>query len=228
MATTEHYGITEINGVEDISNIPINQAFEKIDNEMWKLFQFRGDLGSADSLNNLSGSGFWRIGGSAPLNSPPNPTWAFVLQVVYGTLTNQYFFKPEAQAVMMRSYSGSPQVWSSWVYVGGYTAPVQIDYGSNGSYVRYWKSGQTATIKVLYRVSDGTVSAWSSKEIAVIPAGFRPVESITNIAAVDRAGDDGTCVSVDSSGSVKISTRYNSFSESGDILQCTFTYPCRY
>lgn len=226
MATT-HYGIPEANRNSGFLTSDWNAALQKIDTEMWKLFQFRGDLGSADNLNSLEGSGFWRIGGSAPLNSPPNPTWAFVLQVVYGTLTHQYFFKPEAKAVMLRSYSGSPQVWSSWEYVGGYTAPVQIDYG-NDSYVRYWKSGQTATIKVVYKVSDGTVSAWGSKEIAVLPAGFRPVESITNIAAVDRSGDAGTCVSVDSSGSVKISTRYNAFNESGDVLQCTFTYPVRY
>lgn len=224
---TEHYSIPEANRNSAFKTSDWNAALQKIDAEMWKLFQFRGDLGSADNLNDLSGSGFWRIGGSAPLNAPPNPTWAFVLQVVYGTLTNQYFFKPEAQAVMMRAYSGSPQVWSSWVYVGGYTSPVQIDYG-NDSYVRYWKSGQTATIKVVYKVSDGTVSAWGSKEIAVLPAGFRPVESITNIAAVDRSADAGTCVSVDSSGSVKISTRYNAFNESGDVLQCTFTYPVRY
>ena len=228
MATTEHYGITEINGVEDISNIPINQAFEKIDSEMWKLFQFRGNLGSSDSLNSLSGSGFWRIEGSEPLNAPPSSTWAFVLQVVYGTLTHQYFFKPEAKAVYIRAYSGSPQVWIDWVMVGGYTAPVQVNCGSNGSYVRYWKSGQTATVKVLYRSSDGAINAWASKDLATLPEGFRPVESITNIAAVDRSNDAGTCVSVDSNGSVKISTRYNSFNETGDVLQCTFSYPVRY
>ena len=228
MATqTSHYGLTKPAASEAYNVGVQNDNMEQIDAEMWKLFQFRGDLGSADNLNDLSGSGFWRIGGSAPLNAPPNSTWAFVLQVVYGTLTHQYFFKPEAKAVMIRAYSGSPQVWSSWEYVGGYTAPVQIDYG-NDSYVRYWKSGQTATIKVVYKVSDGTVSSWSSKEIAVLPAGFRPVESITNIAAVDRSADAGTCVNVDSSGSVKISTRYNAFNESGDVLQCTFTYPIRY
>ena len=224
---TEHYSIPEANRNSQFKTSDWNAALQKIDAEMWKLFQFRGDLGSADNLNDLSGSGFWRIGGSAPLNAPPNSTWAFVLQVVYGTLTHQYFFKPEAKAVMIRAYSGSPQVWSSWEYVGGYTAPVQIDYG-NDSYVRYWKSGQTATIKVVYKVSDGTVSAWSSKEIATLPAGFRPVELITNIAAVDRSADAGTCVNVDSSGSVKISTRYNAFNETGDVLQCTFTYPIRY
>lgn len=224
---TEHYSIPEANRSSQFKTSDWNAALQKVDTEMWKLFQFRGDLGSADNLNDLSGSGFWRIGGSAPLNAPPSPTWGFVLQVVYGTLTHQYFFKPEAKAVMIRAYSGSPQVWSSWEYVGGYTAPVQIDYG-NDSYVRYWKSGQTATIKVVYKVSDGTVSAWGSKEIAVLPSGFRPVETITNIAAVDRSGDAGTCVSVDSSGSVKISTRYNAFNESGDVLQCTFTYPIRY
>ena len=41
MANTEHYGITKINGTEDISPFPVNNAFDKIDSEMWKLFQFR-------------------------------------------------------------------------------------------------------------------------------------------------------------------------------------------
>ena len=224
---TEHYAIPEANRNIGFKTSDWNAALQKIDTEMWRLPQFRGNLTSSGDANNRSGDGYWRIEGSVPTNVPSGWTWCFLFQFVVGTVTQQYIIKPTGAFVMMREYTGSPQVWSSWLYVSGYTSPVQIDYG-NDSYVRYWKSGQTATIKVVYKVSDGTVSAWSSKVIATLPAGFRPVESITNIAAVDRAVDAGTCVSVDSSGSVKISTRYNAFNESGDVLKCTFTYPIRY
>lgn len=227
MATTEHYGITEINGTADISNIPINQAFEKIDSEMWKLFQFRGNLGSSDSLNNLDGIGIWRIGDSAPLNAPPSPMWAFVLQVVYGTLTHQYFFKPEARAVFIRSYSGSPQVWSDWIYIGGYVAPVRIDYGTN-SYVEYWKSGQTACVYVHYNVTDGALNAWGNKQLATLPEGFRPAQVVAARGLMDRAADEGAYVSVTSSGTVILNTKYNSFAASGGMLNVYITYPIRY
>lgn len=228
MATTEHYGITEINGTADISNIPINQAFEKIDSEMWKLFQFRGNLTGSDSLNNLSGSGFWRIDGTAPLNSPDSGwVWCIVVQFIYGSVTVQYIIKPSANGFIMREYTGNPQVWSTWRFVGGYTAPVRINYGSN-SYIEYWKSGQTGCIKIVYYVSDGSVASWSTKEIATLPEGFRPVQAVMMRGCADRAGDEGTCFSVDGNGSVKIQTRYNAFSTSGGALQGTLTFPIRY
>ena len=228
MATTEHYGITEINGVEDISNIPINQAFEKIDSEMWKLFQFRGNLTGSDSLNNLSGSGFWRIDGTAPLNSPDSGwVWCIVVQFVYGSVTVQYIIKPSANGFLMREYTGNPQVWSTWRFVGGYTGITRINYGSY-SYIEYWKSGQTGVVKMYYNVADGSIASWSTKQIATLPEGFRPAQSLLMRGIVDRMADDGTCFVVESSGAVKISTRTNPFNTSGDVLQGTLTYPIRY
>ena len=228
MATTEHYGITEINGTADISNIPINQAFEKIDSEMWKLFQFRGNLTGSDSLNNLSGSGFWRIDGTAPLNAPDSSwTWCFVIQFVYGTVTVQYIIKPSANGFVMREYTGNPQVWSTWRFVGGYTGITRINYGNN-SYVEYWKSGQTGCLKMYYNVADGSINAWSTKDIATLPEGFRPATSILMRGIVDRMADDGTCFLIDSNGVVRISTRTNPFNTTGDVLQGTLTFPIRY
>ena len=227
---TTHYNLEKPDGNDDINVNAINSDFDKIDAAIWNTLTYRRTFTASDNLDTLinEGTGIYTIGNDLPQNAPAGYTWAMLIQIKRTDIFfHQYIIRAEDGAVLVRAYSGSPQVWSSWKMVGGYTAPVQIDYGS-GSYVRYWKSGQTGCLKVLYRVADGAINAWTNKEIATLPAGFRPVESLTNIAAVDRSGDAGTCVSVDSNGSVKISTRYNSFSESGDILQCTFTYPIRY
>lgn len=232
MATnTPHYNLKKPAGTEDINVNDINGNMDKIDTAIWNTLTYRRTFGASDNLNLLNdeGTGIYTIGNDLPQNAPAGYTWSMLIQIKRTDIfIHQYIIKAEAGAILMREYSGSPQSWGDWKIVCGYTSPVQINYGSNGSYVRYWKSGQTACVKVLYRTSDGAINAWTSKEIAVIPAGFRPVESITNIAAVDRSNDAGTCVNIDSNGSVKISTRYNSFSETGDILQCTFTYPIRY
>ena len=232
MATnTTHYSLKKPAGTENINILDINENMDKIDDAIWNTLTYRRTFTASDNLDTLisEGTGIYTIGNDLPQNAPAGYIWSMFLQIKRSDIfIHQYIIRAEDGAVLVRAYSGSPQrVWSSWKMVGGYIAPAQIDYGNN-SYVRYWKSGQTGCLKVLYRVADGAINAWTNKEIATLPAGFRPVESLTNIAAVDRSGDAGTCVSVDSNGSVKISTRYNSFSESGDILQCTFTYPIRY
>lgn len=225
---TEHYAIPEANRNSSFKTSDWNAALQKIDAEMWKLFQFRGDLGSSNNMNDLVGSGFWRIGGTLPLNAPPDFTWSFVLQVEYGTLTHQYAFKAATKAMLIREYSGSPSVWSTWKPIAGYTDITRVTYDSNGSYFEYWRSGQTACIKMFYKVESGTINAWSVKEIGIVPNDFRPSQVIMTRGCVDRATDDGTCFSVDSNGSVKIQTRFNSFDSAGDVLQGVLTYPIRY
>lgn len=228
--TTSHYGLTKPAASEAYDVAVQNNNMEKIDTEMWKLFQFRGNLGGSDNLNNLSGDGLWRIEGTAPLNAPNSGwVWCFVAQFVVGSVTQQYIIKPSANGLLIREYTGNPQVWSTWRTVGGYTAPVRVNYTANSnSYIEYWKSGQTGCLKIMYYVSDGTLAAWSTKEIAIIPEGFRPAQVVMMRGCVDRSADDGTCFSVDSNGSVKIQTRFNSFDTSGDVLQGTLTFPIRY
>ena len=226
---TDHYSIPELNRNNGISADSINAAYQKIDSEMWKLFQFRGNLTSSHDLNNLSGDGFWRIEGTAPLHSPSNATWSFVWQVAYGTLAHQYFFKPAANALMVREYSGNPQVWSEWRSIGGYEAITRVTFdATNNSYFEYWRSGQTACLKMFYKVESGTINSWTVKEVGTVPAGFRPAQVIMTRGCVDRASDDGTCFSVDSNGSVKVQTRFNSFDTADDVLQGILTYPIRY
>lgn len=225
---TQHYGIPEANRSSAFKTSDWNAALQKIDAEMWKLFQARGNLTGSDNLNNLSGCGFWRIDGTAPLNAPNSGwTWCFVIQFVYGLVTTQYIIKPSANGLVIREYTGNPQVWSSWRFIGGYTGITRINYGSN-SYIEYWKSGQTGVVKMYYNVADGSIAAWSTKTIATLPEGFRPAQSILMRGIVDRMADDGTCFVIESSGAVKISTRSNAFNTSGDVLQGTLTYPIRY
>ncbi len=225
---TEHYSIPELNRNSGISADSINSAYQKIDAEMWKLFQFRGNLGGSDDLNNLSGSGFWRIDGTAPIHAPDSGwIWCFVVQFVYGSVTDQYIIKPSANGLVIREYTGNPQVWSTWRFVGGYTGVTRINYGDY-SYIEYWKSGQTGVVKMYYNVADGSIAAWNTKTIATLPEGFRPAQSILMRGIVDRMADDGTCFVIESSGAVKISTRTNPFNTGGDVLQVTLTYPIRY
>ena len=225
---TQHYGIPEANRNSGFLTSDWNAALQKIDTEMWKLFQSRGNLTGSDNLNNLSGCGFWRIDGTAPLNAPDSGwVWCFVIQFEYGSVTVQYIIKPSANGLMIREYTGNPQVWSTWRFIGGYTGITRINYGSN-SYIEYWKSGQTGVVKMYYNVADGSIASWNTKTIATLPEGFRPAQSILMRGIVDRIADDGTCFVIESSGAVKISTRSNAFNTSGDVLQGTLTYPIRY
>ena len=229
MATTEHYGITKINGTEDISPVPVNNAFDKIDSAIWNALTLHRLLTASDNLDTLTseGTGFFVIGGDAPLNCPDGYLWSFLFQVVRNQFCNQCIIKPVSGSMIIREYSGSPSVWSTWKMVGGYTGITRINYGSN-SYVDYWKSGQTGCLKISYAVSDGSINAWSTKQIATLPEGFRPATSILMRGIVDRPADEGTAFVIESSGAVKISTRTNAFNTSGDVLQGTLTFPIRY
>ena len=230
MATnTTHYSIKKPAGTENIDINDLNANSDKIDAAIWNTLTLHKLLTASDDLDMLysEGTGFYVIGNDLPLNCPAGYAWSFVFQVVRNTFYHQYIVKAVSGSMLVREHSGNPPAWGAWQYIGGYTSPVQINYGSS-SRVRYWKSGQTCFVTVLYNVSDGTVNAWSTKEIATLPAGFRPAEAFTQIAAVDRSADAGTCISIDSAGKVKISTRYNSFDASGDVLQYACSFPIRY
>lgn len=221
---TSHYGIPELNRNSGISAVSINSAYQKIDAEMWKLFQSRGNLTSSGDANNLSGDGYWRIEGSVPTNVPSGYTWCFLFQIVVGSVTNQYIIRPASMSFLMREYTGSPQVWSDWRIATGIVGKTRINYGSD-SYVEYWKNGNVAQVFVKYDVSDGAIAAWSSKQIATIPAGFRPLQEIDVAGVLDRAGDAGTYAAVNSSGVVAVQTRFNAFSSSGGVIQAHLVYP---
>lgn len=159
---TEHYLIPELNRNNGISADSINLAYQKIDAEMWKLFQFRGDLGGSDDLNNLSGSGFWRIGGTAPLHAPGSGwNWCFVVQFVYGTVTVQYIIKPSTNGFLMREYSGNPQVWSGWNEI----IP-SYESGTIVTGITYKTYGKVVTI-FINNVTVSSASGWTS--LATLP-----------------------------------------------------------
>lgn len=221
---TQHYGIPEANRSSAFKTSDWNAALQKIDAEMWKLFQFRGNLTSADNANNLSGDGYWRIEGSVPTNVPSGYVWCFLFQIVAGSYTIQYIIKPSGGSLLMREYSGSPGVWSNWQTVGEYVSPTRIAYGSN-SYVDYWKSGKTACVYVHYNVTDGTLASWTSKTLATLPEGFRPVQEVQVRGMMDRAADEGAWASVTSAGTVRIGTKYNSFQSNGGMLNAHITFP---
>lgn len=221
---TQHYGIPEANRSSAFKTSDWNAALQKIDAEMWRLFQFRGNLTSANNANSLSGDGYWRIEGSVPTNVPSGYTWCFLFQIVVGSITNQYIIKPSSMGFLMREYTGSPQVWSSWRIATGIVGKTRINYGSN-SYVEYWKNGNIAQVFVKYAVSDGAISSWSSKQIATIPVGFRPLQEIDVAGVLDRAGDAGTYAAVNSSGVVVVQTRFNAFSSDGGVIQANLVYP---
>ena len=163
MATyTPRYNLKKPAGSENMLISDINGNMDKIEEAIWGGFQIRGDLTSANDLNNLTGDGVWRIGSTVPGHAPTDTfNWAMVVQVVYGSVTQQWAFKPTAKAMYIREYTGSPQVWGAWEMVAGYTGITRISYGSS-SYVEYWRSGQTDCIKMFYNVTDGTVAAWTT------------------------------------------------------------------
>ena len=112
---TSHYGFTKPAGSEQYSLTVTNENWEKLDTELYKLFQYKGDLTSANTLSSLEGVGFWRITSSTPSDAPNSSmTWSFVIQLVYETLKHQYIIKPETRAVWMREYSGTPGSWLAW------------------------------------------------------------------------------------------------------------------
>lgn len=221
---TEHYSIPEANRNSGFLTSDWNAALQKIDAEMWKLFQFRGNLTSSGDANNLLGDGYWRIEGSVPTNVPSGYTWCFLFQIVVGSVTNQYIIKPSSMGFLMREYTGSPQVWSSWRVASGIVGKTRIDYGSS-SYVEYWKNGNIGCVYINYKESDGEIAAWTSKTIATIPAGFRPLQETAVRAILDRAGDEGTVAAVNSAGACIIQTRHTPFNTDGDVLQGYITYP---
>ena len=173
MATT-HYGIPEANRNSAFKTSDWNAALQKIDSEMWKLFQFRSDLGGSDDLNNLSGSGFWRIGGTAPLHAPGSGwVWCFFVQFVYGTVTCQYIIKPSTNGFLMREYSGNPQVWSGWNEI----IP-SYESGTIASGITYKKYGKVVTI-YMNGVSVSAATGWTS--LGTLPSSISTPYSVHGV-----------------------------------------------
>lgn len=230
MANTSHFLIPKLNRNSGISADDLNAALDAIDSAIWSSLVYHRVLTSSDDMNSIisEGTGIFYIGNALPLNAPAGFTWSIVIQIkIQNTFVHQYIYKPVAKAMMIREYSGSPTVFGDWNMIGGYTEITRVNYGSN-SYFEYWKSGQTGCIKMFYKVDDGSINSWTVKEVGTVPAGFRPAQVIMTRGCVDRASDEGACFSVDSNGSVKVQTRFNSFDSSGDVLQGILTYPIRY
>lgn len=226
-STTSHYGFSKPAASEAYSVGVQNENMDKADAAIWNTLTFHRVFTSSDDLNSLNseGTGIFTIGNDLPQNAPAGYTWSMLIQIKRSDIfLHQYIIKPEAGAILVREYSGSPQVWSTWKYITGYVARTRINCGAN-SYVEYWKNGNIAQVYVKYAVSDGAISAWSSKQIATIPAGFRPLQEIDVVGVLDRAGDEGTYAAVNSSGVVAIQTRYNAFGSSGGVIQANIVYP---
>ena len=224
---TTHYNLEKPDGDDDINVLALNNDFEKIDDAIWNTLTFHRVFTASDNLNLLGseGNGIFTIGNDLPQNAPAGYTWSMLIQIKRSDIfIHQYIIKPEVGAVLVREYSGNPQVWGDWKYISGYVARTRINYGSN-SYVEYWKNGNIAQVYVKYAVSDGAVSAWDSKQIATIPEGFRPLQETDVAGVLDRQGDAGTYVAVNSSGVVAIQTRYNAFSSNGGVIQANIVYP---
>ena len=96
---------------------------------------------------------------------------------------------------------------------------VKTTLGSS-SYVTYCRAGNVVTLDVLYSVSElGTISAWGSKTIATLPVGYRPKINVSVLMETDRASSAGSQLSVGQNGNVTVASRFNSISESSDILR---------
>ena len=231
MANTTHFSIPKANRNSGFLTSDWNATLDAIDEAIWSSLVFHRVLTSSDDMNNLlsEGTGIFYVGNNAPANFPAGYTWSCVIQIkLTNTFAQQYIIKPVANAVIVREYSGSPAVFGTWKQLGGYTAITRVNYGSNGSYFEYWKSGEVGCIKMYYKVEDGTLNAWTTKEIGTVPAGFRPAQPIVQRGCVDRASDDGIIFSVSDTGKVNIHSRFNAFNTAGDVLQGTITYPIRY
>lgn len=112
--------------------------------------------------------------------------------------------------------------------INALTSTVRINYGSN-SHVDYYKRGNIVHVTALVSVTDVTVTAWNkSAAIATLPAGFRPSAEVLVRGIMDRTTEDGSYLSVDTDGSVKLGCRYNPFSVGGNVLQATAVYATSY
>lgn len=98
-------------------------------------------------------------------------------------------------------------------------APVKTTLGSS-SYMTYCRAGNVVTLDVLYSVSElGVISAWGSKTIATLPEGYRPKMNVSVLMETDRASSSGSQLSIGQNGNVNVAARFNSISESSDLLR---------
>ena len=228
MATyTSHYNLKKPAGNENININDINSNMDLLDAAIWNTLTYHRTLDASDDMDSLASEGtcIFAIGNYLPQNAPSGYTWSMIIQIKRSdNFTHQYIIKAETGSVLVREYSGSPQLWGSWKVISGYVARQRINYGSS-SYVEYWKNGNIGCVYMRYYVSDGTLAAWSTKTIAQLPVGFRPLQETAVRGIIDRSPDDGAVGAVNSSGNCIIQTRYNSFDTAGDILQACITYP---
>lgn len=235
MATyTSHYNLKKPAGNENININDINNNMDLLDTAIWNTLTVHGLLTASDDLNNLNNGnpGIWNIGDQIPLHAPesdsqvsiPSVAWSYLIQIKRGSFIHQYIIRATNQLFLMREYSGNPVAWGGWRVLSGRCRVTRIPYGQ-GSYVECWKNGSVGCIYAYYKATDGTLATWATKTIATLPSGFRPAQSTYAQGSLDRGDGEGTFVAVESTGDVKVCTRYNAFNNPENIIRVTVTYP---
>lgn len=176
-------------------------------------------------LNDFFTTGFYNIGGTAPVNCPI--TWAqLIVNAANSARAGCSQILIHEDYIYVRRYTGNPANWLDWKKVFIYDQDwVTVQKDGDNSFFKYKVRGSTVTVMCRHHVTSKAIGTWENYILGNIPAKYRPTgEDAITTFMTDRNDGQGCALIIGTNGNVFIAGRWTGASNTGNILNATVTY----